>query len=191
MFDKDIKQVSPFEQAAMDQPIPRKRLLVTGVIAILIGIAAIILPFLTTIAIEFILALILLIAGVNNIIHALNSSRFKGMTMRFLSGILYVVLGLILLMFPMKGALTLTVILAVLFMVSGVFKIAQSMLLKPLQSWKWLFLSGILSFVLGVIIWLALPDAASWVIGLLVGIELVLSGSTMTTYAMSLRHESF
>ena len=188
MFKNDTKQTSPLEEAVKGPPLEWRRLLASGIITILIGIAAVLLPFLATIAIEFIAAVILLIAGAVNIIHALHSARLKGMAIRLLSGILYGALGVILLLFPLTGALTLTIILAILFILSGIFKIIHSLSIKPLASWVWLMFSGILSLILGIIIWFALPQAATWVIGLLLGIELLITGSAMTAYAVSLKN---
>ena len=97
-------------------------------------------------------------------------------------------LELELLQFPLRGVLTLTLLLIALFIFAGMFKIALSIHLRPLSSWGWLMFSGIVSICLGIIIWMGLPGTAKWAIGLLVGIELLFSGLTMTMFAMSIKN---
>jgi uncharacterized membrane protein HdeD (DUF308 family) len=104
-----------------------------------------------------------------------------------LAGVLYGLVGLILLAFPLRGVLTLTLLLAILFMVAGSFKIALALYINPLPSWGWLLFSGVISAFLGILIWTGLPGTAKWAIGLLVGIELLFNGWSMTMFAFSIR----
>jgi uncharacterized membrane protein HdeD (DUF308 family) len=145
------------------------------------------LPFVATITIQAILAAVLIVAGITHLIHAFQSSQPKGFVLRLLVSGVYGFFGILLMVYPLKGALTLTVLLALLFMISGAFKVAHALAIKPFASWSWLMVSGVLSIFLGLIIWLALPQAANWTIGLLVGIELLFSGWAMVMYAISLK----
>ena len=156
-----------------------KKLFITGIVTSCLGLAAIILPLIATLTIEMIAAIVLLSAGSLHLIYTFKSKQLKERFFRIASSLLYLVTGAILLAFPLKGALTLTIIIALLFIIGGVFKISISLALRQIYGWKWILLNGLLSLFLGVFIWLALPQAASWVIGLLIGIELFLSGWTM------------
>lgn len=187
------------EQTEKTEPLPdlkepEKRmwrlLLGTGIFTILLGISAILLPFIATLTIEALLAAIFIIAGVTHIFHAFQCGQTKGLVLRLLAGLLYCLTGIILFVFPLQGVLTLTLLLAILFMVAGSFKIALALYLNPLPSWGWLLFSGVISALLGILIWTGLPGTAKWAIGLLVGIELLFSGWSMTMFAFSI-HNSY
>jgi uncharacterized membrane protein HdeD (DUF308 family) len=171
---------------------PEKRiwfwLLGTGIFTILLGIAAILLPFTAALTIETLLAAIFMIAGVAHILHAFQCRHTKGLVLRLLAGFFYGLSGIILFAFPLQGVLTLTLLLVILFIVAGSFKIALALYLNPLPSWGWLLFSGVISALLGILIWTGLPGTAKWAIGLLVGIELLFSGWYMTMFAFSLHN---
>ena len=167
----------------------RHWLLGTGILTIVLGTAAVLLPFLATLTVEVFLGVILTAAGVLHILMAFASRRVKGLLLRLVAGILYGVLGILLLVFPLRGVFTLTVLLALFFMVTGAYKIALSFHLRPVRSWGWLLFSGLLAGALGILIWMGLPGAAAWAIGLLVGIELVFSGWAMVMFALSIRRD--
>lgn len=162
-------------------------LLITGIISIVLGIAAILLPFLATLTIELILSFVLIIAGINNIINAFESRHSKGLLLRLLTGIAYGLFGITMILYPHEGAITLTVLLAMLFLFIGSIKIALALSIRPLSNWRWLMLNGILSLLLGTIIWLGLPGARRWAIGTIVGMELLFNGCSMIMFTIPLR----
>jgi len=162
-------------------------LLWTGTIMIILGLAAIFLPFVATMTIEALLAIILLVAGITQVVHAFKSQQTKGMALRLLGAALYGLVGILLLAFPLRGVLTLTLLLAVMFAIVGAFKIALALSLRPFPSWGWLMISGLVAVFLSAVIWIGLPGTATWMIGLLVGIELLLSGWPMVVFALSVR----
>lgn len=163
-------------------------LLATGIFTMALGIAAVFLPFIATLTIQAVLAAVLIIAGIAHIAHAFQHRYAQGLAWRLLTGALYALVGILLVSYPLQGAFTLTVLLALLFMFSGVLKIALSLNLRPRPSWGWLLLNGIVSVLLGVLIWLGLPGTAKWAIGLLVGIELLFTGWAMVMFSLSMRH---
>ena len=163
-------------------------LLWTGGIMMVLGLAAILLPFVATMTIQALLAIILLVAGITQAVHAFKCQQTKGMAFRLLGAALYGLVGILLLAFPLRGALTLTLLLAVMFAIVGAFKIALALSLRPFPSWGWLMISGLVAVFLSVLIWIGLPGTATWVIGLLVGIELLLSGWSMVVFGLSVRN---
>lgn len=152
---------------------------ITGIILIALGIAAVTLPFTTSITIEMLFGWILTISGIVKVIHSLRALNSGRCFLRLVSGFFYLCIGILFLIYPMQGLLTLVFILAILFMLDGIVKIAVAIQLKPLQNWGWMFANGITSFALSGIIWLGWPDSGSWVLGLLIGINLIFSGITM------------
>lgn len=164
-------------------------LLASGIFTLILGMAAIILPFVATLTIELLLGTILIIAGIVHILHVFKARRPKGLFLQLLTAALYGLVGILLVAFPLQGALTLTLLLTMMFIIAGTFKIALSLRLRPIPTWGWLMFSGLVSIALGVFIWMGLPGTATWAIGLLVGIELLFSGWSMTMFALSLRDD--
>ncbi len=160
-------------------------LLALGILWIILGTLAIIMPFAATLAVEMVFGVLFVIGGVAQLIQAFRSKGWKGFALQVLGGILALALGAILLFFPIQGVLTLTILLAAFFVAQGVVKIMAALRERPASGWGWLMFSGILGIVVGVIIWTALPEAAVWVLGLLVGIELIFSGWAMVMIAMA------
>ena len=150
-----------------------------GIILILLGTAAIAVPLAASIAIEVLFGWILAISGVVTIVHSFRALSTGKCVLRLISGILYLVVGIMFLRYPLSGVLTLTLLLAILFMFEGVIKIAVALQLRPMSNWGWMLLSGIASIVLAAIIFSGYPGSVAWVLGLLVGINLLFSGLTM------------
>ena len=156
-----------------------------GILLIIIGMAAITLPFVAAITIETVVGWILVISGVVQIIHSFRALSTGKCILRLLSGILYLAIGIIFLVYPLQGLLTLTLLLAILFMFEGLMKIIVSLQIRPLTNWGWLLASGIAALVIAGIIWAGWPGTAAWVIGLLVGINLIFGGWTMLMLSAS------
>jgi uncharacterized membrane protein HdeD (DUF308 family) len=157
----------------------KKWFLASGIILIILGSAAIALPLAASIAIEILFGWIFVMSGVVTIVHsfrALNSGRC---ILRLLSGIFSLAIGIMLLTYPMQGVLTLTLLLAILFVFEGVMKVAVSIQLRPTPNWAWMLASGIAALILAGLIFSGYPGNVAWVLGLLVGINLIFSGWTM------------
>jgi uncharacterized membrane protein HdeD (DUF308 family) len=95
-----------------------------------------------------------------------------------LVGLLYLATGVVLWVNPIGGVVALTVFLAAVLVVDGVFRSILAFQIRPRPGWIWLLIGGIIGIILGVMIWQQLPSSAVWVLGLLLGINLVLSGVT-------------
>jgi uncharacterized membrane protein HdeD (DUF308 family) len=164
-------------------------LLGTGAVMMILGLAAIFLPFVATLAVEILLGIVLVAAGITQVVHAFKARHAKGFAFRLLGAALYGLVGVLFLAFPLHGVLTLTALLAILFMAAGTFKIALSLHVRPVPSWGWLMVSGLVAIVLGGLIWMGLPGTATWAIGLLVGIELLFTGWSMIVFGLSVRKD--
>jgi uncharacterized membrane protein HdeD (DUF308 family) len=150
-----------------------------GIILILLGAAAIAVPLAASVAIEVLFGWIFVISGVVTIVHSFRALSSGKCVLRLLGGIFYLAIGLIFLGYPMQGVLTLTLLLAILFMFEGIIKIAVAMQLRPKQNWTWMLASGIAALILSAIIFSGYPGSAAWMLGLLVGLNLLFSGWTM------------
>jgi uncharacterized membrane protein HdeD (DUF308 family) len=161
--------------------------LALGIGLIVLGIAAIGAPFVATLAVETLIAWLLVIGGIVLTIHAFRSRRWGRFAFELIGGLLYVFIGFLMLSYPLRGALTLTLVLAIFFLAEGAVKIFQSLAFRPVSNWGWMFFSGLASMILGVLLWAGLPGASLVAIGLLVGIDLILGGISMVMISLSAR----
>jgi uncharacterized membrane protein HdeD (DUF308 family) len=159
--------------------------LALGIVLILVGIAAICFPLVSTIAAKIFLGWLFLIGGVFLIIHAFSAQGWGGFLWSLLIGVLYLIAGGYLAFFPLTGLLTLAILLAILFVAEGIMEIIMAFRVHPSDGRVWLLLSGIAALVVGVLIFLGLPSSAGWALGLLVGINLLFSGWSYVFLAMS------
>jgi uncharacterized membrane protein HdeD (DUF308 family) len=158
-----------------------------GIVLVLVGIAAIAFPLLSTIAAKIFLGWLFLIGGAVLVAHAFSAPRWAGFGWSLLIGILYLVAGGYLAFFPLTGILTLTILLAALFIAEGLAEIVMGVRLRPHDGWGLLIFSGLVAIAVGVMITLGLPDSAEWAIGLLTGINLLVTGWTYIFVALAAR----
>jgi uncharacterized membrane protein HdeD (DUF308 family) len=162
-------------------------LLALGILMIILGVFAIGAPAVATVAVQLALGWILMIGGIAQGIHAFMVKGWGGFLLELLSAALYLVVGILLLVNPVEGALALTIVLAVFLIVEGIFKLIMAFRVRDHRGWGWLLASGILSLILGVLIWAEWPASGVWVIGLLVGIQLLFTGWSLVMLALAAR----
>ncbi len=158
---------------------------VIGLAMVILGLAAIGTPLVATLAISTLVGWILVIGGVIHAVHAFRSHDGSGMLFNLLVSALFVILGGWMLVNPVEGALTLTLILAGFFIAEGVLKTAAGVQLRPTQGWVWMFFSGVGSLLVGIVIWSGWPGTSLWVIGLLLGIDLLIGGWSTIMLALA------
>jgi uncharacterized membrane protein HdeD (DUF308 family) len=159
--------------------------LALGIVCVLAGIAAIAFPLVSTIAAKVALGWIFLAGGVLMIIHSFSASGWRGFLLGLLIGVLYVVAGGWLAFFPFTGIVTLTILLAALFLAEGVLEAIMAFRVRPHEGWGWLLLSGLVAVAVGVMIAMELPSSATWAIGLLTGINLLMTGISFVMLALA------
>ena len=150
-------------------------ILVMGILMILGGLAAIATPFFATVGVVTFLGIMILAAGVAQIVSGFQCKAWKGVLLNTLVGILYLVTGFLILENPIQGAAGLTLLLALFFLTSGIFRIVIS-LQERFPGWGWTLLSGAVTVLLGLVVWRQFPESSLWVVGLLLGIEFIFNG---------------
>ncbi|ODA68958.1 acid-resistance membrane protein [Methyloligella halotolerans] len=150
---------------------------ILGILLIILGAVAIAFPFLTTIATKIFIGWLFLIGGIVQIFHAFSTKGWSEFFLNLLMGVLYLIAGAWLAFFPLTGIITLTIFLAAMFAIQGVLEIAMGLRMRPHDGWGWMLFAGIVALAVGIMIVMNLPTSAAWAIGLLVGINLVMTGS--------------
>ncbi|MBF2078597.1 MAG: HdeD family acid-resistance protein [Synechococcales cyanobacterium T60_A2020_003] len=163
-------------------------LIAGSILLILLGIAAIAMPGIASVTFTLILAWILLISGIVRIVKSFQSKPVRGFWLNLVVGILYAITGLYILFNPVIGTVSLTAALGILFIVEGIFEIIMSFQARPGGEFSWLvLLDGIITLILGILVWNQFPFSAIWLIGLYVGISLLFSGISLLVIALSAR----
>jgi uncharacterized membrane protein HdeD (DUF308 family) len=129
---------------------------------------------------------LLLMAGTAQVISAFWAGRWSGFLLHLLIGVFYIVTGLLIVDAPADALSALTLLLASVFIVAGVFRIASALTLR-FHDWAWVLLNGVVTLLLGVLIYRQWPASGEWVIGLFIGIELVFNGWTWVMVGLGLR----
>jgi len=163
--------------------------LVEGIILVILGLAAIILPPIATLAVEILFGWLFLISGIAGLIMTFMMRQAPGFWWSLVSAILGIAVGIVLLVWPLSGVLSLTFVLIVFFTIEGIASIMFSLEHKRELSgrWGWMLASGIIDLILAAIIIAGLPGTAAWALGLLVGINMVFGGTALIGMALHAR----
>jgi uncharacterized membrane protein HdeD (DUF308 family) len=163
--------------------------LTEGIILLILGLLAIVVPPVATIAVEVLIGWLLLLSGIVGLIATLRMRSAPGFGWSLLSAILGVVAGIVLLRWPLSGAMSLTLILTVFLVLEGVISILYALEHRRELSGRWgaMLFSGLIDLSLAGIIFAGFPATAAWAIGLLIGINLVFGGSALIAMALHAR----
>ena len=164
-------------------------LLIEGIILVLLGAAAIVIPPIATLAIELIVGWLFLISGIVGLVMTFVMRQAPGFWWSLFSAILAIAAGVVLLGWPASGVVSLTLLLIVFFIMEGVATIMYALDHKRELSGRWGFVlaSGIVDLALAAIIFAGLPGTAAWAIGLLVGINMLFGGAALIGLALHAR----
>lgn len=160
--------------------------LTLGIVLMAAGILAIIYQGTATVASMVVFGALLIVAGVTQLIAAFQSRGAGHVILLLLIGILDIIVGWMVLQHPDAGALTLTLLLAALFVFTGLYQFVAAMWLQ-LPNYGWYAFSGIISVVLGVMLWMQWPISAEWFIGFAVGLYFLFAGIAWTAFAIKIK----
>jgi len=160
--------------------------LALGAAMVILGIVAISSALIATIAAVTVFGILLLVAGVGQLVMAFWAGRHSGAVMDVLVGVLYVVVGFLITKAPVENAIVLTFLLATFFFVGGIVRVVAA-LMHRYPNWGWNLLSGAAAIILGLFIIEDWPVTGLYVIGLFLGIELLFNGWAWIMLALGLR----
>jgi uncharacterized membrane protein HdeD (DUF308 family) len=163
--------------------------LAEGIVLLILGLLAIIVPQIATIAVAVFIGWILLVSGAVGLLATFRMRTAPGFWWSLISAILGIVAGILLFRSPVSGALSLTVILTVFLVVEGIVSILFALEHKRELSGRWgaMLFSGLVDLLLAAIIIDGLPGTAAWAIGLLIGVNLVFGGVALIAMALHAR----
>jgi uncharacterized membrane protein HdeD (DUF308 family) len=165
-------------------------LLIEGVILVVLGAAAIIIPPIATLAVEIIVGWLFLVSGAVGLVMTFMMRQAPGFWWSLFSAVLALAAGVVLIGWPANGVVSLTLLLIFFFILEGVATIMYALDHKRELSGRWGFMlaSGIVDLVLAAIIYAGLPGTAAWAIGLLVGINMLFGGFALIALALHARN---
>jgi uncharacterized membrane protein HdeD (DUF308 family) len=182
------EQLGSVEHEFLDRVKQNSGLVITlGVVMLIIGTLAMFSPLVAGLSIAITVGVLLILGGVSQLFFAFKAGSFGKGIWIFILGLLTVIIGIAMVSQPGAALATLTIFLAAYFIVEGIFEIIGAFQVKPIKGWGWTLFSGILSLLLGLMIWSQFPLSGAWAIGVLVGIKLIFSGWMMIAFGSAAR----
>jgi uncharacterized membrane protein HdeD (DUF308 family) len=166
----------------------RKLFLAEGIVMMVLGLLAIAVPEVASLAITIFIGWLFFVGGIFRTISVLQHRGMPGFVWSLLTAVLAILLGLVLILQPIAGVMTLTIWLIVFFIIEGIAAILLAIEhRRHLPSWGWVLFSGLVDLFLAYLIWRGWPSSAGWAIGLLVGINMVFVGLSLIMTAIAAR----
>src|SRR5437016_12667152 len=166
--------------------------LIEGVLLMILGLAAMIVPPLASLAVTIFLGWMFLISGIAGLVLTFWARQMPGFWWSLISAILAVGAGIILLAKPVQGILTLTIVVGAYFLAEGVATIMYALEHRRELSarWSWMLISGLVDIAISFLVITGLPSSAEWAIGVLVGINFLFGGATLIGMALAARNSN-
>jgi uncharacterized membrane protein HdeD (DUF308 family) len=161
--------------------------IVWGVLLIICGILAVALPFVAAVAVSVVVAWLIVFAGIVHLVLAFHAHSAGSVIWKLLVGLAYLIFGGYLIVHPVLGVASLTLLLACLFLIEGILNIVLFFKMRALQGSSWVLVDGIITLILGLMIYLQWPTSSAWAIGTLVGISMIISGVTRVMLSTAVR----
>ncbi|HEU5246060.1 MAG TPA: DUF308 domain-containing protein [Candidatus Udaeobacter sp.] len=159
-----------------------------GIVMFICGVLAISLPLASSIGIVIVLAWLILFAGISHLVFAFQCHSVGGFFWQVLLAVVYGIAGIYMLMNPLLGVLSLTLLLAVFLLFEGILELALYFRIRRVRHAGWVVFDGIVTLILGILIWAQWPSSSVWVIGTLVGISLIFSGLSRFMLSLAVRN---
>ena len=150
-----------------------------GIILIIVGVLAIAAPLAAGVSITIMVGTLLIIGGIGECFLAFQAGAFGRGLLIFIVGALMAVAGFYMVSQPVAGLAAITLFLTAYFIVSGIIEIIAAVQIRPSSGWGWMLFNGIVTLVLGILLWRQFPLSGAWAVGVLFGIKMIFSGWTL------------
>jgi uncharacterized membrane protein HdeD (DUF308 family) len=161
--------------------------IVLGILMIVAGMLAIAAPLFAGVIVVYIVAWTAIFNGGFQIVYGFRAHSGGKMILELLLGLLYIVAGVFILMNPGSGLLALTLVIACLLLIYGVFALVLAFQLRPNSGWGWVLFDAIITILLGALVWAHWPVNAAWIVGTLLGISFIASGVSRLMLSLAVR----
>jgi uncharacterized membrane protein HdeD (DUF308 family) len=161
--------------------------LAEGIFFIFLGLCAIVIPQVFTVATVIFLGWVLLFGGIVQVGRSFMFSSMPGFGWWLFMGILQIIVGYLFITRPVAGAVTLTMLLTVFFALEGIAKISIALMMRPLANWGLILFSGLTALIFALVILISWSESAQWLLGLFLGINMLFLGWSMVK--ISLHHK--
>ncbi len=158
-----------------------------SILMIIAGILAIVIPPVAGLAVLLVVSWLLMFSGAAHLVLAWHIRAAGGLFWELLLGILYLGVGIYALLHPVAGLASLTLLLAAYLFVEGVLELVLSFRMRPMRGTGWLLFDGVVTLILGILIWRTWPSSTEWVIGTLLGISMLFSGVSRLGISLAAR----
>jgi uncharacterized membrane protein HdeD (DUF308 family) len=158
-----------------------------GVLLILFGMLAFGSPFVAAVAVSVVIAWLIVLAGVVHVVLGFHAHGAGSVIWKLLVGIAYLCFGAYLIMHPALAVASLTLVLASLFLIEGILEVVLFFKMRPLKGSSWMLLDGIITLLLGLLIYMQWPSSSIWAIGTLVGVSMMISGIARVAMSLAVR----
>ena len=150
-----------------------------GIVVALLGVAAILSPFIAGVGLSITIGALLVLGGLTHIAHAFSARGWAGSLWQIILAVVYATAGISLLANPVLGLTTLTFLLIAYLAISGLLEVMIGVKMRPNSQWRWFIASGGVSLLLSGLLWAGFPSNAEWAVGLLVGLHFLTTGLTL------------
>jgi uncharacterized membrane protein HdeD (DUF308 family) len=158
-----------------------------GVLLIVFGMVAVGSPLRAAVAVNALVAWLIVLAGIVHLMLAFRVHQAGSVIWKVLVGIAYLCFGGYLLTHPVLGVASLTLLLASLFLIEGILNIVLYVKMRPIHGSSWMLVDGIVTLLLGLMIYLQWPSSSAWAIGTLVGVSMIFSGVARIMMSLAVR----
>ncbi|MFZ0285238.1 MAG: HdeD family acid-resistance protein [Terriglobales bacterium] len=161
--------------------------IVWGILLIVFGMLAVGSPYVAAVAVNIVIAWLIVLAGVVHITLAFSAHGAGSTIWKLLVGVAYLFFGAYVILHPVLAVASLTLILASLFLIEGVLDIILFFKMRPMHGATWVLIDGIVTLLLGLMIYRQWPSSSLWAIGILVGVSMIISGVTRVMMSLAVR----
>lgn len=189
MENNEPQRLHPYFRDIQEVSTNWSTFLALGILLVVLGLGVMSSAYYATVFSVIIFGILLLGAGIVQIVQAFMARKWSGLFLSLLLGILYIVTGFLCIAKPTVAAVTLTFWIAAFCFIAGLFRMLTALIMR-FDQWGWIFFNGLVTFILGIMIYSDWPISGLWVIGLFIGIDLLLSGWSWILLSLSARRHA-
>lgn len=184
-----VNEAAAVLRAAVRETIRKRPLLfmAQGAVMIAAGLLALIYPLFAGTGVVALLGWMLILSGLVQLVSLIGATQVPYFWLQLISLALEIFVGYLLVSDPTAGLVTITYLIMMLFLVSGITRVVFSLMIRPMQDWLWVLASGCVAIVCALVLFAQLPQAASWLLGLLLGFQLIAIGAAQGLIAWRVR----